>query len=113
MPLARVDDRGRVQLPSNLRRRMMLREGDEFLAESIGADTIVLKRLDLRAMLKDAIGDAKSIDLDELERGNRGGEQPACPPEVQGFSLITTSSLQQSSADGPRSYGKIHLSPSG
>ena len=30
MPLAKVDDRGRVQLPSNLRQRMKLKEGDEF-----------------------------------------------------------------------------------
>lgn len=44
MPLAKVDDRGRVQLPSNLRLRMMLKEGDEFIAEELGEDTILLKR---------------------------------------------------------------------
>lgn len=68
MPLAKIDDRGRVQLPSNLRRKMKLKEGDEFAVEDLGEDTIILKRIDLRALLKDAIEKAKSVDLEELER---------------------------------------------
>lgn len=68
MPTAKVDDRGRVQLPSNLRHRMKLKEGDEFLAENLGEDTIILKKINLRALLEDAIEKAKSIDLDKLER---------------------------------------------
>jgi AbrB family transcriptional regulator (stage V sporulation protein T) len=68
MPLAKIDDRGRVQLPSNLRRKMKLKEGDEFAVEDLGEDTIILKRIDLRALLNDAIEKAKSVDLDELER---------------------------------------------
>ncbi len=68
MPLAKIDDRGRVQLPNNLRRKMKLKEGDEFAVEDLGEDTIILKRIDLRALLKDAIEKAKSVDLEELER---------------------------------------------
>ena len=68
MPLAKVDDRGRLQLPSYLRHRMKLEEGDEFVAEEIGEDTIILKKINLRALLEDAIEKAKSIDLDQLER---------------------------------------------
>jgi AbrB family transcriptional regulator (stage V sporulation protein T) len=68
MPLAKIDDRGRVQLPSNLRRKMKLKEGDEFAVEDLGEDTIILKRIDLRALLKDAIEKARSVDLEELER---------------------------------------------
>lgn len=68
MPLAKVDDRGRLQLPSNLRHRMKLEEGDEFVAEEIGEDTIILKKINLRVLLEDAIEKAKSIDLDQLER---------------------------------------------
>jgi AbrB family looped-hinge helix DNA binding protein len=68
MPTAKVDDRGRVQLPSSLRHRMKLKEGDEFVAEDLGEDTIILKKINLRALLEDAIEKAKSIDLDKLER---------------------------------------------
>jgi AbrB family looped-hinge helix DNA binding protein len=68
MPLARIDERGRVQLPSRLRQKMKLKEGDEFVAEDLGEDTIVLKKINLRALLEDAIVKAKSVDLDKLEK---------------------------------------------
>lgn len=68
MPLAKVDDRGRVQLPSTLRNRMKLKVGDEFVAEEVGEDTIILKKIDLRTILEDAIEKTKSVDLDKLER---------------------------------------------
>lgn len=68
MPLAKIDERGRVQLPSRLRQKMKLKEGDEFVAEDLGDDTIVLKKINLRALLEDAIVKAKSVDLDKLEK---------------------------------------------
>ena len=68
MPLAKIDERGRVQLPSRLRQKMKLKEGDEFVAEDLGEDTIVLKKINLRAILEDAIVKAKSVDLDKLEK---------------------------------------------
>ena len=68
MPLAKIDERGRVQLPSRLRQKMKLKEGDEFVAEDLGEDTIVLKKINLRELLEDAIVKAKSQDLDKLER---------------------------------------------
>jgi len=68
MPLARIDNRGRIQLPSLLRQKMELKKGDEFVAEDLGEDTIILKKVNLRELLKDAIENAKSVDLDGLER---------------------------------------------
>ena len=68
MPLAKIDERGRLQLPSRLRQKMKLKEGDEFLAEDLVEDTIVLKKINLRALLEDAIVKAKSQDLDKLEK---------------------------------------------
>jgi hypothetical protein len=44
---------------------MKLKEGDEFVAESLGEDAIVLKKINLRALLEDAIEKAKLIDLEE------------------------------------------------
>lgn len=68
MPLAKIDERGRVQLPSRLRQKMKLKGGDEFVAEDLGEDTIVLKKINLRALLEGAIVKAKSQDLDKLEK---------------------------------------------
>ncbi len=68
MPLAKMDDRGRLQLPSDLRHKMKLKEGDEFVAEKLGEDTIILKKINIRALLEDAIEKAKFVDLDKLEK---------------------------------------------
>lgn len=54
--------------PSTLRHRMKLKVGDEFVAEEVGEDTIILKKINLRTLLEDAIEKAKSIDLEKLER---------------------------------------------
>jgi len=68
MPLTKVDDKGRVLLPSDLRQRIGLKQGDELLIDEMGVGTIILKKVDVRAMLKDAIIKAKSIDNEKLER---------------------------------------------
>jgi hypothetical protein len=81
---------------------MKQKEGDESVAEDLGRDIIILKKVSLRALLEDAIEKDKSIDLDKLEREIDGGEQPVCPPEIQGIFSITPSSSQQSNAGGLR-----------
>jgi AbrB family looped-hinge helix DNA binding protein len=68
MPLTKVDDKGRVLLPSDLRQRIGLKQGDELLIDEMGVGTVILKKVDVRAMLKDAIIKAKSIDNEKLER---------------------------------------------
>jgi hypothetical protein len=66
--LAKIDEKRRLQLLSRLRQKMKLKEEDEFFAEYMGEDTIVLKKINLRALLEDAIEKAKSVDLDRLEK---------------------------------------------
>jgi len=68
MPLTKVDDKGRVLLPSDLRNRIGLKQGDELLIDEMGEGTFILKKVDVRAMLRDAISKAKSIDNEKLER---------------------------------------------
>lgn len=68
MPLTKVDDKGRVLLPSDLRNKIGIKQGDEFLIDEMGAGTFILKKVDIRAMLRDAIAKAKSIDNEKLER---------------------------------------------
>ncbi len=76
MPFTKVDEKGRMILPNEIRRKMGIRPGDEFAVDELGPDTILLKKVDVRAMIKDAIERAKNIDLDRLEaemeeEGNR------------------------------------------
>jgi AbrB family looped-hinge helix DNA binding protein len=67
MPFTKVDEKGRVVLPSELRTKLDISPGDEFIVDELGPDAIVLKKVDLRAMIEDIIEKAKNVDLDRLE----------------------------------------------
>jgi len=76
MPFTKVDQKGRMMLPSEIRRKMGISPGDEFVVDELGPDTILLKKVDVRAMIRDAIKRARDVDLDKLEaemteEGNR------------------------------------------
>jgi AbrB family looped-hinge helix DNA binding protein len=76
MPFTRVDEKGRMVLPNEIRRKMSITPGDEFVIDEVGPDTILLRKVDVKAMIQDAIERAKSVDLDKLqkdmeEEGNR------------------------------------------
>ena len=76
MPFTKVDEKGRMVLPNEIRRKMSITPGDEFVIDEVGPDTILLKKVDVKAMIQDAIERAKSVDLDKLqkdmeEEGNR------------------------------------------
>jgi AbrB family looped-hinge helix DNA binding protein len=67
MPVTKVDEKGRVVLPGEFRRKMRISAGDEFIVEELGPDSLVLKRVNLRALMQDVIEKAKNVDLDKLE----------------------------------------------
>jgi AbrB family looped-hinge helix DNA binding protein len=76
MPFTKVDEKGRMVLPNEIRRKMSITPGDEFVIDEVGPDTILLRKVDVKAMIQDAIERAKSVDLDKLqkdmeEEGNR------------------------------------------
>jgi len=76
MPLTRIDGKGRILLPKEMRDRLNIKLGEEFLVTEVDKDVIVLKRIDVKNMLENLIEKAKSVDLEKLEKeieeeGNR------------------------------------------
>jgi AbrB family transcriptional regulator (stage V sporulation protein T) len=76
MPFTKVDEKGRMVLPSEIRRRMSIAAGDEFVIDEVSPNTILLRKVDVKAMIQDAIERARSVDIDKLqkdmeEEGNR------------------------------------------
>jgi AbrB family transcriptional regulator (stage V sporulation protein T) len=67
MPFTKVDEKGRVVLPRGIRTRLDISPGDEFIVDELGPDSLVLKKVDLSAMIEDLIEKAKNVDLDRLE----------------------------------------------
>jgi AbrB family transcriptional regulator (stage V sporulation protein T) len=76
MPFTKVDEKGRMVLPSEIRRRMSIAAGDEFVIDEVSPNVILLRKVDVKAMIQDAIERARSVDIDKLqkdmeEEGNR------------------------------------------
>lgn len=76
MPLTKVDEKGRILLPKEIREKLNIKPGEEFLVTDIDKDAVILKRVDVKKMLEDLIKKAKSVDLEKLEKeiereGNR------------------------------------------
>lgn len=67
MPFTKVDDKGRVVLPNELRHKLGITPGDEFAVEELGPDAIVLKKVNFRSLIEDIIVKAKNVDMDKLE----------------------------------------------
>jgi AbrB family transcriptional regulator (stage V sporulation protein T) len=68
MPLAKIDKKGRILLPKEIRDKMGIKPGEEFLVADVDENAVILRRIDIRKMLEDLIEKAKSVDLEKLER---------------------------------------------
>ena len=68
MPVTKLDDKGRILLPSEIRKAEKQKEGDEFAVDSMGDGVIIIKKIDLRSLLEEAIEKAKGIDHEKVER---------------------------------------------
>jgi bifunctional DNA-binding transcriptional regulator/antitoxin component of YhaV-PrlF toxin-antitoxin module len=76
MSTAKIDEKGRIVLPTDLIARLKMNPGDEFVIGEATSDSILLKKKDLRTILEGVIKEARMVDLDKLERdveeeGNR------------------------------------------
>ncbi|WP_206203819.1 AbrB/MazE/SpoVT family DNA-binding domain-containing protein [Thermococcus sp. 21S9] len=74
--ITKVDSRGRVVIPKDVRRKLNIKPGEEFLVTEIDGDTIVLRRFNVKKMLEKLVKNSRGMDLEELEaeteeEGNR------------------------------------------
>lgn len=72
----KLDDKGRILIPADLRAKLNMKPGDEFVIGEATSDSITLKKMDLRTIFEGVIKEAQKVDLDKLERdieeeGNR------------------------------------------
>jgi AbrB family transcriptional regulator (stage V sporulation protein T) len=74
--ITRIDSKGRVVIPKDVRRKLNIKPGEEFLVTEIDGDTIVLRRFNVKKMLEKLVRNSMGVDLEELEaeteeEGNR------------------------------------------
>ncbi|BAF34838.1 hypothetical protein APE_2617a [Aeropyrum pernix K1] len=70
MSLVVVDDRGRIVIPSRLRRKLGLKKGDTFIIINVKNDLLVLKRVDVERLAREIAEEVarSGLDLEELGR---------------------------------------------
>jgi len=70
MEVVVVDKKGRIVIPSRIRRRLSLKDGDSLLVLSVKDDIIVLKKVDVEKVLRDIAREvaASKLDLNEIFR---------------------------------------------
>jgi AbrB family looped-hinge helix DNA binding protein len=76
MSIVKLDENGRIMLPADLIAKLKLSPGDELVVGEATNDSILLKKKDLRTILKGVIEESQKMDLNKLERdveeeGNR------------------------------------------
>ncbi len=70
MEIVVVDKKGRIVIPSRIRRRLGLKDGDSLLVLGVKDDIIVLKKIDVEKILRDIAWEVASskLDLNELAK---------------------------------------------
>jgi AbrB family looped-hinge helix DNA binding protein len=65
-----VDDRGRIVIPSRLRRKLRLKKGDTFIIVNVKNDLLVLKRVDVERLAREIAEEVarSGLNLEELSR---------------------------------------------
>jgi AbrB family transcriptional regulator (stage V sporulation protein T) len=68
MPLTKLDERGRILLPKEIREELNLKPSEEMYVMSAGKEMILLKKVNVKKMVEDLIEKVKGFDLETLER---------------------------------------------
>jgi len=63
-----IDKKGRIVIPSRIRKKLNLKNGDSLFVLSIKDDIIVLKKIDVEKVLRDIAREVATskLDLDEM-----------------------------------------------
>jgi len=64
-----VDDKGRVVIPKEVRKRLSLHKGELLLLVAVGDDTIVLRKLDVKKLLATIAREVseKGVPLEKID----------------------------------------------
>ncbi len=70
MEIVVVDKKGRIVIPSRIRKKLSLKNGDSLLILSVKNDIIILKKIDAEKILKTIAQEiaASKLNLDEIAR---------------------------------------------
>jgi len=59
-----IDKKGRIVIPSRVRKKLNLKDGDRLLVLNVKDDILVLKKIDVEKILRDIVGEVAKAELD-------------------------------------------------
>lgn len=68
MQLTKIDERGRILLPKDIRKELNLKPSEEMFVMNAGNEIIVLKKVNVKKIIEEIIEKVKGFDLETLER---------------------------------------------
>ncbi len=68
MGLTKVDEKGRIVIPKEIRKKLKIKPGEEFVVTELDGDTLIVKRFNVKKMLEELIGKSKETDLEKLQK---------------------------------------------
>lgn len=68
MPLTKIDEKGRILLPKEIREELNLKPSEEMFVMSVGKEMVLLKKVNVKKMVEDIIEKVKGFDLEAIEK---------------------------------------------
>ncbi len=71
MPVTKIDKRGRITIPKEIREELRLKEDDELLIFKLSNNILVLRKVDFTQIINEALKEFKELSDEEIERIRR------------------------------------------
>ncbi|KUK07758.1 MAG: Transcriptional regulator, AbrB family [Archaeoglobus fulgidus] len=68
MPVTKIDRRGRITIPKEIRRELNLKEDEELLIFRLAGNILLLRKADLSKLVIDAIKEFRELKDEDMER---------------------------------------------
>jgi|Deesub1362B_J571_1020462.scaffolds.fasta_scaffold00363_8 AbrB family transcriptional regulator (stage V sporulation protein T) len=68
MPVTKIDRRGRITIPKEIRKELNLKEDDELLIFKLAGNILLLRKADLNRLVIEAIKDFRELKEEEIEK---------------------------------------------
>lgn len=68
MPITKIDKRGRITIPKEIRRDLNLKEDDELLIFKLSDNILMLRKANLEQLINDALEEFKKIKDEDIKK---------------------------------------------
>lgn len=68
MPITKIDKRGRITIPKEIRRDLNLKEDDELLIFKLSNNILMLRKANLEQLINEALEEFKKIKDEDIKK---------------------------------------------